>query len=297
MNDVRGGARAWSQGARRLGLLTAAMFFLPPLLLTVHAGPPDPLPGTTGVVNADFTPAGSLAATRWAAPSVQLADGRVLAAGGVWLPGYARRDAAVFDPKTASWTATGNLRLQRYGHGLARLNDGRVLVIGGVPSNECASATYASVTEIWDPATGLFTTEGIGTMVNPRVGAAVVTLNDGRVLAAGGWNRCGTTYVASEIFDPKTLTWSATGDLNAPRQGAAAVLLPDGRVLIAGGTGPDPFRVALDTAEIYDPSKGMWTLTGSMFKKRFWSSESDADQGHLVLLPDGHVLTAGGTYR
>src|SRR3954454_22086663 len=104
MNDVRGGARAWSQGARRLGLLTAAMFFLPPLSLTVHAGPPDPLPGTTGVVDADFTPAGSLANTRWAAPSVQLEDGRVLAAGGVCLAGSAQFGAAIFDPKTASWT-------------------------------------------------------------------------------------------------------------------------------------------------------------------------------------------------
>ena len=46
--------------------------------------------------------------------------------------------------------------------------------------------------------------------------------------------------------------------------------LGDGRVLVAGGTGAFPFA-SLATAEIYDPSSGTWTPTGSMHDPRVWT--------------------------
>ncbi|GAA5150227.1 hypothetical protein GCM10023213_48900 [Prosthecobacter algae] len=61
-----------------------------------------------------------------------------------------------------------------------------------------------------------------------------------------------------------------------------ATRLSDGRVLVAGGTN----GATLSTAEVYDPSLGTWTATGSMPGIR---------QHHkAVRLLDGRVLVSGG---
>src|SRR6476646_9711957 len=68
------------------------------------------------------------------------------------------------------------------------------------------------------------------------------------------------------------------------RWGHTATLLPDGRVLVAGSyvNSANP----LDSAELYDPSSGRWTATGSMTAGR---------GGHTAtLLPDGRVPVVGG---
>ena len=65
--------------------------------------------------------------------------------------------------------------------------------------------------------------------------------------------------------------------------GYTATQLTDGRVLVAGGFGESG---ALDTVEIYDPSTGGWSSTGSMTVGR--SSHT------ATLLHDGSVLVVGG---
>jgi N-acetylneuraminic acid mutarotase len=77
---------------------------------------------------------------------------------------------------------------------------------------------------------------------------------------------------------------AATGNLNVARSAHTATLLPDGRVLVAGGRGPG--LAALDSAEIYDPATGIWTVTGSLAKPRVWHT--------ATLLPRGKVLVVGG---
>ena len=72
--------------------------------------------------------------------------------------------------------------------------------------------------------------------------------------------------------------------MNTGRIEGTATLLPSGNVLVAGGTPDD--SVVLSSAEIYDPSSGTWSYTGSMTTARYVDT--------ATLLPSGKVLVAGG---
>jgi hypothetical protein len=83
---------------------------------------------------------------------------------------------------------------------------------------------------------------------------------------------------------PLPIIFKDGGDLNHAREGNSATLLKNGNVLIAGGDSGHPPMIA--AAEIYDPVKHSFILTGSMKKPR---------GGHAAtLLGDGRVLFTGG---
>ncbi len=104
-------------------------------------------------------------------------------------------------------------------------------------------------------------------------------LPTGNVLCAGGDNN-GAFLATSELCDPASGTWSATGSLTTARS-CDARLLSNGQVLAAGGENP----VGLASAELYDPASGSWSVTGSLATARF---------APLTLLRNGEVLASGG---
>ena len=199
-----------------------------------------------------------------------------------------------------AWTATGGMIEDRFQDTATLLPDGRVLVAGGtVGTGLLASA------ELYDPGSGSWT--ATGKMPTPRQGHTATLLPDGKVLVAGGTGSNNVTgsnsaLASAELYDPRSGSWTATGNMVTPRMFQTATLLPDGKVLVAGGTVSNSVDTAggtvsnsvdtgggkppLASAELYDPKSGSWTATGKMPTPR---------QGHTAtLLPDGKVLVAGG---
>lgn len=76
-----------------------------------------------------------------------------------------------------------------------------------------------------------------------------------------------------------------TGNTMTARFSHTATLLLNGKVLIAGGM--EENGVWLDSAELYDPAKGRFSLIGKMSTQRAGAT--------ATLLPSGKVLIAGGT--
>ena len=168
----------------------------------------------------------------------------------------------------------------RYWHTANLLTDGRVLILGGIDNK----GNLLAAAELYDPKIGRFSPTG-GMSVACQTYAAAA-LSDGGVFVAGG--RTSSSFLASaELYDQASGTFSPTGSMTVPRWGPSATLLSDGDVLVVGGVsnfsgGGD----LLASAELYDPTSGTFSPTGSMSAPRVGNT--------ATLLSDGSVLIAGG---
>lgn len=219
--------------------------------------------------------ANNMSVARLGPTATLLDDGRVLIAGGA-----SDATAEIYDPSSGRFARTrGDMQVAgRKQHTATLLRDGRVLIAGG---SDLASA------ELFDPKTETFVS--IGNMPVERSYHTATLLKSGQVLIVGGAQRELKGVDAALLFDPTTSRFAVAGTLKTNRRGHSASLLNDGRVLIAGGSSDDPSDAFLNTAEIYDPSTGTFSLTGLMLKGR----ESHA----ATVLPNGSVLISGGRGR
>jgi hypothetical protein len=92
-------------------------------------------------------------------------------------------------------------------------------------------------------------------MTNGRAEYGLVSLLDGRILAFGGVDPAYEVQAGSELYDPASGVWHATGGLWLAVEWAAIQRLPDGRVLVAGGGLDALASEQTATCQVYTPAQ------------------------------------------
>jgi hypothetical protein len=205
--------------------------------------------------------------------ATELADGRVLVAGGL-NTGGAQGKVDVYEPATGTWAVGPAMRTPRRSHTATLLKNGKVLVVGGWSGGATGAA------ELYDPATNTWSVTGA--LTTGRYDHTATLLPSGKVLVVGGRN--GTQVVATaEVYDPDTGTWSVTSAPGAAREFHTATLLSTGQVLVAGGRN----GTTLASAELYEEVSGQWSAAGVMASARY-------QHAAVLLEAQGKVLVVGG---
>lgn len=182
--------------------------------------------------------------------------------------------------KIGEWYAIDTLKEKIAGHAAVQLSNGNILVAGGYRHIYGAfEAIESSTTEILDINT--FKWKYGPSMNIGRVYHNLVKLNDGSILAIGGYNESST-----ELLDKYYLQWKFVDNIKRKRwRGQTATLMQDGNVLLVGG-GSDSDET-LRECEIYD------------YKDKRWLTTSELNIGRsdhtATLLKDGRILVTGGS--
>jgi len=187
-------------------------------------------------------------------------------------------------PSAAKWVAAGSLHAARASTSLLALTDGRALVVGDDNICDPGPAWDSSMaSEVWTANKWTAT----GSLNSARDDLTAQPLANGQALVVGGTNIDGISFSSPKIWDPKTGNWNTSGLMATARSFPASALLKDGRVIVIGGEYiKDPVDTTLGTAEIFNPTAGKWTKTGSLKAARSGAM--------AVTLADGRVLVAGG---
>ena len=214
-----------------------------------------------------------------------LASGAVLVAGGVGSSGPLT-STELFNSGDGAWRTSGYLATPRVDHSATLLPNGKVLVAGGFYIDPSGLNHLLASAEIYAPATGAWT--ATGALSGGRYRHTATLLPNGKVLVAAGYffgpDNIVHTLVSTELYDPVSGSWSATGNLATGRSDHTATLLPNGKVLVVGGTNTNG---TVATAELYDSATGAWSPTGAPANARYSHT--------ATLLPNGKVLIVGGS--
>lgn len=210
----------------------------------------------------------------------QLADGRILVAGGHDPSTIGAANANIFDPATLSWSALPNMAYRRWYPTTTTLPDGKVLVSSGAQT--CLTC-FADLPEIFDPATSRFTPMASSARLAIDYYPFMFVLPDGKVLSAGS----NESAYETRTLDVKTGIWTMIDPV--VKDGHSAVMFRPGKILKTG-TAADSGTTgnAASTAYVLDMTQAapMWRQVASMaFPRAFQNT---------TILPDGNVLVTGG---
>ena len=144
-----------------------------------------------------WTVTGSMNTARSGHTANLLQNGQVLVTGG-----DSFGTAELYNPATGTWTTTGSMNTDRSGNTATLLSNGKVLAAGrffGVyPVNHSLRSA-----ELYDPATGVWTTTG--SMSTSRGFHTATLLLNGQAVVAGGFSGSGRTFTviaSAELYTP-----------------------------------------------------------------------------------------------
>ncbi|MCZ6816081.1 MAG: DUF1929 domain-containing protein, partial [Planctomycetota bacterium] len=238
-----------------------------------------------------WTQVADMANGRWYPTNTILPDGRMLVVSGFNACSFCdhgqpvttvNSDIEIYTPGTpGAWSVVSQKEISLYPF-LHVMQSGQVLLSGP-----------GSLSEIFDPQTNQWTPVAQSQFAFRGSGTGVLLPGDAdRVMIIGG-DCCGQTATnTTEVLDlgGNPPQWQSGPSMVNARTHANAVLLPDGTVSVIGGRSDFGFGANPDPvyqAEILAPSTP-WQEMASMCRPRMYHSTA-------VLLPDGRVLSAGGT--
>jgi hypothetical protein len=201
------------------------------------------------------------------------APGAVLPNGTFTLGRINSRSQVLFNATNLTWTPTGNGKADNFSEeGFCLLPSGKLLLV------DCSNVTNS---ELYDPATGLWTSAGSTIVRLPDPGSLEIGPHiqrpNGTSVAFGG-------TVHNSIYDFATGTWTATTDFPNGNDMADApcAVLPNGDVLVA--TSPGVFQNPVT----------FFTFNGTTFTQApptQTSATLTSYQERFLLLPTGQVLS------
>lgn len=249
-----------------------------------------------------FRPSAALRTPRALATATRLLDGRVLIVGGEDTDYAMLATAEIYDPATETVTPAAPLPEPRAHHTATLLESGEVLVVGGGQGSAISLPTGEGVLAsavVYDPAKNAWRTTA--PLRGPHAGHRAVRLGDGRVLVVGGGDHVGYPCAAiynnctvadsigsAEIYDAKSGTFSATGDLSQPRLAFSLDVLESGLVVAAGGGAANQ---GLTSVEIFDASIGQWSKGPKLEGQRLYHASGVL--GASLVVVGGKIANVG----
>ncbi len=208
-----------------------------------------------------------------------LPTGKVLIAAGA-IQGANLATSELYDPAVGTFASTGSMNTPRGRHTATLLTNGKVLISGGDTDTTLSSTS----SELYDPSSGSFS--ATDSLATGRSLHTATLLPNGQVLIAGGFGGSLGITASAELYDPNAGTFTVTGSMQRPRYAHTATLLPDGRVLITGGVSfIATTRVTEASAELYDPTTGIFTLlANSMSTARAFHTSTLLSNGKALII-------------
>lgn len=239
--------------------------------------------------------------------AVQLDDGRVLVCGGHLIPGGTDSSACEVLAGT-QWSSLGSLTTARVDVTLVTMPRGRVLVVSSLATPEVLDLATGRSTPLdgvsgtvaakradgsimlagagnttWLYSPDLDTWAATGDLAIVRQQPALIPLLDGRVMAIGGTT---TSDTRTQLWDPRTGTWSIGPRSSMGHDRSSVVLLSSGKVMATNG-----FIVGTGSGytdlEVFDPATGTWSVVGTY-------AQTGRSSMAIARLSNGVVVFAGG---
>jgi hypothetical protein len=213
-------------------------------------------------------------------PVVMYDSGKIIAIGG-GDPPTATAEIIDLNAATPVWKLTGSMHQARRQHNAVVLPDGKIFVSGGSSASGFDTSTSPVYpTEMWDPATGQFTT--MASIAEYRgYHSTALLLPDGRVLSAGG-NVGGPN---AQVFSPPYLFNGARPTISSAPTSAGygqtiSILSPD----------------AANIAKVSLIHTGSTTHTFDMSQRFTWLNFTRTTTGLNISMPANANLAPPGYY-